>query len=336
MTPNASQDQARALQQGLDLNAETPNSAPTGRPKLNLDNVVAELRHLREDSHNIRHKGVARRLPSRAVLSEIINDLAAALFPTHYGQPELGVDNVDLFVRRKLKNALAKLEEQVKFSLPLSTSDEAPALAAAERIAYDIIEEFASQVPQIRSALVADLRAAHENYHGTASMPEILIGYPGMVAIICYRIARPLHLLGEPLVARLITLIAHSRTGIDIHPGAEIGANFSIDHGTGIVIGETAIIGRNVHLCEGVTLGANHLDPGRSRIALKGIARHPVVEDDVYIFSGATLLGRITIGKGSVIGGNVWLTRSVPPRSNVTQSQLRGLGTIELEEREQP
>lgn len=304
------------------------SSALRPRSKRDFDSVIVELRRSRDVDHNIRHGGIARRLPSRAALSVIVNGITTALFPTHYGEPNLGSGSIDQFVRRKLKSALADLEEQIRLSLPLSTSGEAPALAAAGRIAHDIAEEFASQLPDVRAALVADLRAAHENDSGTASIPEILLGYPGMVAIICYRIARALHLLGVPLIARLITLIAHSRTGIDIHPGAEIGERFSIDHGTGIVIGETAIIGSGVRLCQNVSLGANRVSAGQGPLALRGIARHPVIEDNVVIFAGSTLLGRITVGRGSVIGGNVWLTRSVPPNSNVTQSQLSGLGIV--------
>ena len=308
--------------------ARTPESHPRSRSGLDLVAIVAELKQSRENTHNIRHGGVARRLPSRAALSEIINGIATALFPTHYGQPDLGNGNIDVFVLGKLKAALSTLEEQVRLSLALSNAGEAPALAATERIAQDIVLEFAVQLPKIRAYLVGDLRAAYENDPAAASMPEILLGYPGMVAIICYRIARALHLLGAPVVARLITLIAHSRTGIDIHPGAEIGGSFSIDHGTGLVIGETAIIGKNVRLCERVTLGANRLHAGQSRLALKGVARHPVIEDDVFIFAGATLLGRITVGRGSVIGGNVWLTRSVAPGSNVIQPEMNGLAVV--------
>lgn len=305
------------------------------RPKRDFDSVLAELRRSRDIDHNIRHGGVARRLPSRAALSEIINGITAALFPTHFGQPDMEFGSIDEFVRCKLETTLAQLEEQLRLSLPFSPGGEAPALAAAERIAHDIAEEFASQLPEIRSALVVDLRAAHDNDPGTASMPEILLGHPGMVAIICYRLARVLYLLGSPLVARLITLIAHSRTGIDIHPGAEIGERFSVDHGTGIVIGETTVIGSNVRLCQNVTLGANRVSAGGGSLALRcvarhpglltlrGLARHPVIEDDVFISAGATLLGRITIGKGSVIGGNVVLARSVPPGSNITQSQWK-------------
>lgn len=303
------------------------SAAPGTRRKRDFDSVIAELRESRDVSHNIRHGGVARRLPSRAAVSQIVNGITTALFPTHYGQPDLAFASIDQFVRRKLKTTLAQLEEQIGLSLPLAMSGEAPALAAARRIAHDIAEEFALRLPEIRAALVADLRAAHENDPAMASMPEILLGHPGMVAIICYRIARSLYLLGVPLIARLITLIAHSKTGIDIHPGAEIGERFSIDHGTGIVIGETAIIGSNVRLCQNITLGASRIPAGQGP-APRGAARHPVIEDNVFIFAGATLLGRITIGKGSVIGGNVWLTRSVPPRSNVTQSQLSSLSTV--------
>lgn len=308
------------------------SSAGSVQPRRSLDSIVAELRRSRDVTHNIRHGGIARRLPSRTVLSEIVNGVATALFPTHYGQPNLGNDSIDRFVRDRLKRTLAQLEEQVALSLPLSTSGEPPEIAAAGRIAHDVAEEFASQLPKIRAALVSDLRAAHENDASAASMPEILLGYPGMVAIICYRMARALYLLGVPLIARLITLIAHSRTGIDIHPGAEIGARFSIDHGTGIVVGETAILGKNVRLCQNVTLGANRLH-ARNGPPGRGAARHPIVEDDVSIFAGATLLGRITVGKGSVIGGNVWLTRSVPPQSNITQPQLNWLGAIPSDNR---
>ncbi|HEX4078182.1 MAG TPA: hypothetical protein VHX61_04820 [Rhizomicrobium sp.] len=276
-------------------------------------------------AHNIRHGGVARQLPSRAALAEVINGLSTALFPTHYGRPDLHRNSIDEFVRAKLNDALGVLVEQIRLSLPLAASETGFKAESAGRVAHDIAQEFASQLPGIRSQLVGDLRAAYEGDPGASSMPEILLGYPGMVAIICYRLGRTLHLLGAPLVARLMTLVAHSRTGIDIHPGAEIGADFFIDHGTGVVIGETAILGRRVRLCHGVTLGANRFGSNGKGIALRGVARHPILEDDVYIHAGATLLGRITIGRGSVIGGNVWLTRSVPAGSQIVQPQLREL-----------
>ncbi|HLY06203.1 MAG TPA: hypothetical protein VKR31_10680 [Rhizomicrobium sp.] len=324
MQEPAPQPAANGLRPSLDP-ARVSSVAPAlaGQPRRNLDRVISDLRESRDVTHNIRHGGVARRLPSRTAVAEIVNGITTALFPTHYGQPDLN-DDIDGFVRGKLKTALTQLEEQTRLSLPLAMSGEASALAAAGRIAHDVVGEFASQLPEIRAALVSDLRAAHENDPCTASIPEILLGHPGMVAIICYRIARALYLLGVPFIARLVTLIAHSRTGIEIHPGADIGENFSIHHGTGIVIGDTAIIGRNVRLCQNVTLGASRPHPGQDNLALRGAARHPLIEDDVFIFAGATLLGRITVGKGSVIGGNVWLTHSVPPRSCIMPPQTTG------------
>ncbi|MNM61746.1 Serine acetyltransferase [compost metagenome] len=150
-----------------------------------------------------------------------------------------------------------------------------------------------------------------------------MLCYPGTIAILYHRLAHQLHALGAPFLARLIADIAHTLTGIDIHPGARIGASFFIDHGTGVVIGETAIIGQRVRLYQAVTLGAKRFPADASGALIKGTPRHPIVEDDVVIYAGATVLGRITIGAGSTIGGNVWLTQSVPPESNVSQAQMR-------------
>ena len=155
------------------------------------------------------------------------------------------------------------------------------------------------------------------------NVDEVLVCYPGIMAIMHYRFAHVLHGLGVPLIARMISEIAHSVTGIEIHPGAQIGGSFFIDHGTGVVIGETAIIGQNVRLYQAVTLGAKRFPVDENGALVKGNVRHPIVEDDVVIYAGATILGRITIGRGSTIGGNVWLTRSVPPGSNISQAQMR-------------
>jgi serine O-acetyltransferase len=290
-----------------------------------LDRTIARLRVSREVTHNIRHGRIARRLPSRTALTKIVSRLSEALFPTHFGQPDLQCERTDDFVRATLEHALSDLSAQIELSLPLSSSDGALKVETAARVARDISQELAVQLPAIRDLLAADLRAAYEGDPSAHSMPEILLGYPGMIAIISYRIARAVHLLGAPLVARLMTLVAHSRTGIDIHPGAEIGSRFLIDHGTGVVIGETAVIGERVRLCQAVTLGASRSSVDGKGLAVRGIARHPIVEDDVVIHVGATLLGRITIGRGSIIGGNVWLTQSVPPGSTVSQMPPRGL-----------
>jgi len=184
--------------------------------------------------------------------------------------------------------------------------------------------DFAAVLPTIRGLLVNDLRAAYVGDPAAQGFPEIILGYPGMTAILHYRLAHALHERGAPLLARLISEIAHSKTGIDIHPGAEIGGSFFIDHGTGVVIGATAIIGERVRLYQAVTLGAKRFPVGENGALVKGNARHPIIEDDVVIYAGATILGRVTIGRGSTIGGNVWITRDVPPNSSVSQALARG------------
>ena len=186
-----------------------------------------------------------------------------------------------------------------------------------------IARQFAAQLPTVRKLLDTDIQAAFEGDPAARSPDEVLVCYPGITAIIHHRLAHSLYQLGAPLVARMISELAHSATGIDIHPGAQIGESFFIDHGTGVVIGETAVIGRHVRVYQAVTLGAKRFLKDDNGILVKGNARHPIVEDDVVIYAGATILGRITIGRGSTIGGNVWLTHSVPPDSNITQAHTR-------------
>ena len=167
------------------------------------------------------------------------------------------------------------------------------------------------------------MEAAYEGDPALKSRDEAIFAYPGIFAVTNQRIAHELHVLGVPLIPRIITEHAHALTGIDIHPGAEIGEKFFIDHGTGVVVGETSRIGNNVRLYQGVTLGAKSFPLDEKGNPIKGIDRHPVVEDDVVVYAGATILGRITIGKGSSIGGNVWLTSSVAPGSRITQAEVR-------------
>ncbi|AMO95164.1 bacterial transferase hexapeptide family protein [Collimonas fungivorans] len=195
--------------------------------------------------------------------------------------------------------------------------------ADLNRQALAVTRQFAAGLPAIRDLLASDIQAAYSGDPAATSISEILLCYPGTTAIIYHRLAHALHGLGAPLLARLIADIAHSATGIDIHPAAQIGASFFIDHGTGVVIGETTIIGQRVRLYQAVTLGAKRFPADQDGALIKGNERHPIVEDDVVIYAGATVLGRVTIGKGSTIGGNVWLTRSVPPGSNISQAQMR-------------
>jgi serine O-acetyltransferase len=286
-----------------------------------LDWIVAELRSSREDTHSIRRDGEARRAPSRDALEDILNGLTEALFPRHYGRFELDGENIDYFVGNTLSNALNSLCEQIHRGALFVGDELLPGFQRDDAI--EVTRKFASRLPDVRGVLISDLRAAFVGDPAARNFPEILIGYPGMTAIIHHRLAHILHGLGARLIARLMASIAHAGTGIDIHPGASIGSGFFIDHGTGVVIGETAIIGENVRIYQAVTLGARHFPTDDEGKLIKGDARHPIVEDDVVIYAGATILGRIRIGRGSTIGGNVWVTRDVPPNSIVTQATAR-------------
>lgn len=286
----------------------------------NLASVVSALRNSRESAHRVRHMGHVRELPYREVIADVMHGLSAALFPTHYGRPDLNDENIDFFVGHTLADTLDKLADQVRRALLFSRSTELPHPEDLQEQAHRIVRALAEDLPNIRGLLYSDLQAAWQGDPAATGISELLLCYPGITAVIHHRVAHALFKLGAPLVARLIADIAHARTGIDIHPGAQIGEGFFIDHGTGVVIGETCVIGRNVRLYQAVTLGAKRFPADTNGHLIKGQPRHPIVEDDVVIYAGATVLGRITIGRGSTIGGNVWLTHTVPPGSNVTQA----------------
>jgi serine O-acetyltransferase len=301
---------------------QNDESTPTA-PGFDLDGVVSQLRTLRTEwRQNIKPDGVTYELPSQNALSEFLDRVSAALFPRHFGPPALREEVVDDFVESMLDGALRSLFEQVRRELRLA-SEPSEDGALAEQQADRITRAFAATLPKVRALLESDIHAAYEGDPAAQSIDEVLFCYPGIVAIARHRLAHELYQLGAPLIARIIAELAHSATGIDIHPGATIAGSFFIDHGTGVVIGETAIIGRHVRLYQAVTLGAKRFAVDDSGALVKGGARHPIIEDDVVIYAGATILGRITIGRGSNIGGNVWLTRSVPPGSNITQAQAR-------------
>ncbi|MGC4086519.1 MAG: serine O-acetyltransferase [Polyangiaceae bacterium] len=285
-----------------------------------LDRVVQELRR----SRSARRDGVEapgrerHQLPSRVTLERVAQGLTAALFPSHFGPSDLTAERIDYFVGDALGTALRALETQVQCELEF-----AGARQSSFGFARSATREFAARLPAVHELLESDVRAAYEGDPAARSLDEALFCYPGVTAILHHRLAHELYRLELPLLARILAELAHAATGIDIHPGAEIGPSFFIDHGTGVVIGETAVVGARVRLYQGVTLGAKSFPLDEDGVAHKGLQRHPVVEDDVVIYAGATILGRITIGRGSSIGGNVWLTRSVPPASRVTQVQAR-------------
>jgi serine O-acetyltransferase len=283
---------------------------------------VDALREIRTAARPPKSPLAAARLPSRAVITNVVAGLSAALFPNRLGAAGDTGGNVDAFVARTLVNALDDLAAQVRLELRFAADDAADEGALAAR-ADVIVTSLSERLPAIRRCIDGDIDAAFTGDPAARSIDEILACYPGVTAILHHRVAHELHGLGAPLVARIIAEIAHSLTGIDIHPAATIGARFFIDHGTGVVIGETARIGTNVRLYHGVTLGAKSFRVDDDGKLEKGAARHPIVEDDVVIYANATILGRITIGRGAVIGGNVWLTRSVPAGSVISQALVR-------------
>jgi serine O-acetyltransferase len=288
--------------------------------ELDLRGIVGELHSLRTASQMQRYRGAPPELPSREAVIALVDGLVAAIFPRHFGPSALRAKDVDAFVLRTLSDSLGALRRQLELELRLAGEREGHDHALG-RHASRIVSDFATRIPKIRGLLDTDVRAAFTGDPSAKSIDEVVFCFPGVAAVIRHRIAHELHLLGAPMLARIIAEQAHSQTGIDIHPGARISEGFFIDHGTGVVIGETAVIGRNVRLYQAVTLGAKRFETDGEGGLLKNYARHPIVEDDVVIYAGATVLGRITIGKGSSIGGNVWLTHSVPPGSAVMQAR---------------
>ncbi len=304
----------------ISLNHDAPT---TFKADWGISAVVAELRKLRDKSLAARQRiGNPVKLPSRTALATIIEGLSSALFPHRLASHVLVDESIDYFVGHTLNSTLRELTEQIVRELLFISSEDVAGDQLRSR-AVDIVREFAGCLPNIRAQLETDIHAAYEGDPAAKSIDEVLVCYPGITAIMYHRLAHVLHRLSAPLVARIIAEIAHSMTGIDIHPGAQIGSSFFIDHGTGVVIGETAIIGERVRLFHGVTLGAKRFPVDENGVPIKGNARHPIVEDDVVIYAGASILGRVTIGRGSVIGGNVWLTSSVPANSNVSQAKTR-------------
>ena len=286
-----------------------------------LQGIVSALRGARRrwrEEHR-RWDAGGRELPSRELLAVVVQQLAGALFPMRLGPPDLQPEGEDYYVGHTLGAALSRLRQQVALELGhdarLRGVEAPPFNEAAERVAC-----FAARLPAVRELLDSDVIAAFQGDPAARSVDEVLLCYPGLHALISHRLAHELYALGLPLISRVISELSHAQTGIDIHPGATIGAGCFIDHGTGVVIGETAVLGRRVRIYQNVTLGAKSIPTDDAGHAHKGRPRHPIVEDNVVIYAGATVLGRITIGRGSVIGGNVWLTRSLPPESRISQA----------------
>lgn len=265
-------------------------------------------------------------LPSREHVVSILHDLLTLFFPGYYGTKPVLRQNVTFFVDGLVDSIYIHLREEIEKSLiyerKLANRDTHDCPYIADRMTIEVLE----QLPRIRAQLKGDVQAAYDGDPAAKSHDEIILSYPCVEAIVTYRIAHELYARQIPLIPRIMSEYAHGQTGIDIHPGATIGESFFIDHGTGVVIGETTEIGNAVKLYQGVTLGALSFRKDAEGRLVKGGKRHPTIEDEVVIYSGATILGGSTvIGRGSVIGANVWLTASVPPGTKVT------IGTPKLE-----
>ncbi|MBU1052992.1 MAG: serine acetyltransferase [Proteobacteria bacterium] len=262
-------------------------------------------------------------IPSREFVVEIINKSKEILFPGFFAKEKIDPANLKYCMGQNVSVLFDMVSEQISNCIRHDCFRYSQECSDCSQRGNKIAIEFLESIPSIRKILATDLKAAFDGDPAASSHDEIIFSYPGLYAIMVYRLANKLFKSGVPLLPRMITEYAHSLTGIDIHPGATIGESFTIDHGTGVVIGETSVIGKNVRIYQGVTLGALSL-PKDAGILLKGKKRHPTIENDVIIYAGATILGGNTvIGKRSVIGGNVWITESVRPDTTVIMENPR-------------
>lgn len=283
--------------------------------KLSDSNSYQELFHQQRDGEV---------LPSAKELNTIIEIARSVLFPGYFGNSCINSYTIKYHIGVNVEKLFDLLTEQIFAGLCFSrTHDDEDCREVKRKEATLLATQFLQKLPEMRHILATDVRAAYEGDPAAQCIGEVICCYPAIRAISNYRIAHELLILGVPLIPRMITEMAHSETGIDIHPGAQIGKYFTIDHGTGVVIGATTIIGNHVKLYQGVTLGAKSFPLDENGQPIKGIKRHPIIEDNVIIYSNATILGRITIGKNAIIGGNIWVTENVAPETRIVQRKAR-------------
>ncbi len=278
-----------------------------------------------ESYHLVCHEHIkGEPLPSNKKIAQIINLVRELLFPGYFGNTTLRKGTTEHYMGVYVDELYDLLNREIFACMCFECDEESIGKVEKHRSKAEentiALIEF---LPEMRRLLVTDVEATFLNDPAAKNFGEVIFSYPGIRAITNYRLAHKLVELQVPLLPRIIAEMAHSETGIDIHPRARIGESFTIDHGTGVVIGSTCIIGNNVKVYQGVTLGAKSFPLDEKGNPIKGVPRHPIVEDDVVIYAGATILGRVTIGKGSVIGGNVWVTTDLPANSRVAQKKPR-------------
>jgi len=282
-----------------------------------IESLVDEIARTYEGDSGINFIDVSD-LPVRDKIWEIIDLFMELLFPGYTGKRTVTKANISFIVIDILYHIYAELSDQIERALKYRCRMDKCDSGDCRRMAEDTTQHLLGRLPRIRELLKGDVGAAFDGDPAAKSYEEIVISYPCIIAIATYRIAHELYLRDIPLIPRIMTEWAHSKTGIDINPGAKIGKNFFIDHGTGVVIGETTVIGDNVKMYQGATLGALSFSKDERGEIIKGGRRHPTIEDNVTIYAEATILGDVVIGKDTVIGGNVWLKESVPPGVTVT------------------
>lgn len=282
-----------------------------------LTQAVDSLVDSRSLGSMIDRESEALRMPSEKALAEVVELIRDVIFPYHYGETPVYTDTLRYYVGVRVDRLARLLTEQIAIGLEYDNGSH----ETIPQRANTITEQLIAALPDLRALLATDVIAAYNGDPAAKSHAEIICCYPVIKALTNYRVAHQLLQLGVPLIPRMITEMAHCETGIDIHPGAQIGHHFTIDHGTGVVIGETCIIGNYVKLYQGVTLGARNFPLDADGNPVKGIARHPILEDEVVVYSNATILGRITIGRGATVGGNLWVTHDVPAGGHVVQQR---------------
>ena len=282
-----------------------------------IEKLVGEIAGTYKDDSGINFIDTSN-LPVRDKILNILDLFSELLFPGYTGKRTVTKSNINYIVIDILYHVYTELSEQIERAYKYRCRMEKCDTGDCRTMAEGAAEHLLTQLPNIRELLKGDVGAAFDGDPAAKSYEEIVISYPCIIAIATYRIAHELYLKEVPLIPRIMTECSHARTGIDIHPGAKIGKNFFIDHGTGVVIGETSVIGNNVKIYQGVTLGALSFPKDERGKIIKGHKRHPTIENNVVIYAEATILGDVVIGKDAVIGGNVWIKESVPAGVTVT------------------